>query len=131
MAAKQSVDKARGGVRRDGVGLAGRSGRRSQAPFEARLGRPLRTPPPGPQERCSGHRGVSPSCSRSCLGSDADRRRHPCAPIWFCWPGHPARGRRALKAAVLERAAIGRGNPRSTGPGGSSLGRLCSAGQRR
>lgn len=42
-------------------------------------------------------------------GPEAERRRRPCGPIWILCPGYPARGRRALEAAVAERTAMDAG----------------------
>lgn len=83
-AAARRVDKARRGVRRDGVGPAGRGVRRKTG-----LGRLRRTPNPGPREPGGGPRGASSSSSSSCLGPRSGAAETPLRPIWIRSPGHP------------------------------------------
>lgn len=92
-AAARPVDKARGGVRRAGAGLAGRGGRRARAPREAGPGRPPRTPPPGPGSGAAGPVAPPPAALAPACGREAERRRRPCGPIWIRCPRHPAPGR--------------------------------------
>lgn len=105
--AVRPVDKARGGVRRDVVGADGEGqGTRAGSP-RSWAAPPARSPSRCLRERGGGHPGAASGLSRSCLGprSAAAETQLRCG--WNRCPGHRARGREALKAAVRGQAALG------------------------